>query len=154
VINFTSSWNPQRRAFLVAAFDQDHDDPQSSMRPLRLHASALNNDEYDLYTSSLKELAEIEQGEGGGGQDDEYFERITLGVREVRAWLRGRYSSLPAATVDTVSPTLFVSLSQLTWALDLEILFTQPCSRGYLIWRPIFRCVEINYPCSKWPGTR
>ncbi|KAJ2917941.1 hypothetical protein MD484_g2475, partial [Candolleomyces efflorescens] len=73
------------------------------MRPLRLHASALNDDEYDLYTSSLKELAEIEEGnEGGGGQDDEYFERITLGVREVRAWLRGRYSSVPAATIDTI----------------------------------------------------
>jgi collagen type III alpha len=78
------------------------------MRPLRLHASALNNDEYDLYTSSLKELAEIEEGEGGGGQDDEYFERITLGVREVRAWIRGRYSSLPAATVDTVSSRYFL----------------------------------------------
>ena len=75
------------------------------MRPLRLHASALNDDEYDLYTSSLKELAEIEDGAGGGEQDDEYFERITLGVREVRAWLRGRYSSLPAATIDTVSPS-------------------------------------------------
>jgi collagen type III alpha len=56
----------------------------------------------------LKELAEIEEDEGGGGQDDEYFERITLGVREVRAWMRGRYSSLPTATIDTVNPRYFL----------------------------------------------
>jgi hypothetical protein len=50
------------------------------------------------YTYSLKEIAEIDvnQQQGTGGQgtdgDGEYYEMIRLGLREVRAWLRGRYA--------------------------------------------------------------
>jgi len=76
------------------------------MRRLSLHASALNDAEYALYTSSLKQIAEIESEGGTLGQgedgDDEYYEGIQLGVREVRAWMRGRYESIPSAVIDTV----------------------------------------------------
>jgi collagen type III alpha len=80
------------------------------MRRLTLHASALTDLEYTLYTHSLKELAEIDvnQPQGTGGQgadgDDEYYERIRLGVREVRAWSRGRYAgSIDVGSMDGVN---------------------------------------------------
>ncbi|KAF6750076.1 hypothetical protein DFP72DRAFT_517857 [Ephemerocybe angulata] len=76
-----------------------------AQRRLTLHASALNDEEYKEYTAALKELAEIDdahnRGQGMDG-DDEYYEGITLGVREVRAWLRGRYSSLEVSVIDNI----------------------------------------------------
>lgn len=57
------------------------------------------DDKYSLYNASLKEIARIEgepglyTGQGLDG-DDKYFEGITLSVREMRAWVRGRYSTL------------------------------------------------------------
>ncbi|KAH6901620.1 hypothetical protein BKA70DRAFT_684342 [Coprinopsis sp. MPI-PUGE-AT-0042] len=79
------------------------------MRPLTLHASALNNDEYEEYTRALRELGEVPEGET---DEEEWYEHITLGVREVRAWLRGRYSSLSVGVLDQIlkflSPTLAV----------------------------------------------
>ncbi|KAK0451507.1 hypothetical protein EV421DRAFT_1898466 [Armillaria borealis] len=56
-----------------------------STRPLSLHVSALSDGEYAAYTSILDGIAPA---------DDE-----DLNVREVRAWLRGRY---PDAPVDSV----------------------------------------------------
>lgn len=56
-----------------------------STRPLSLHVSALSDGEYAAYTSVLDGIAPA---------DDE-----DLNVREVRAWLRGRY---PDAPVDSV----------------------------------------------------
>ncbi|TFK20669.1 hypothetical protein FA15DRAFT_673261 [Coprinopsis marcescibilis] len=81
------------------------------MRRLTLHASALNNDEYDGYTRSLKELAEVD-GEAGGDDSDEYFERLGIGVREVRAWLRGRYPALGPQTIDSILKFFSASLRQ------------------------------------------
>lgn len=83
------------------------------MRKLALHASALNDAEYDLYTQSLKEivLGDCDEGDDsaragqkgeGGASGDAYYERMTVGVREARAWLRGRYSSLSAGVIDGV----------------------------------------------------
>jgi hypothetical protein len=68
------------------------------MRPLTLHASALSNDEYELYTASFQELVD----EGATHRSDAYYEETTIGVREARAWLRGRYSELNAADLDLV----------------------------------------------------
>ena len=77
------------------------------MRPLTLHASALNNEEYDEYTKALRELGEVSSEQT---QDEEWYERVELGIREVRAWLRGRYSSLSVGGLDQIlrffSPTL------------------------------------------------
>ena len=70
------------------------------MRPLALHASALSDAEYDLYTTSLRDIA---LADDDGNREDAYFEKITVGVREARAWLRGRYSHIPAPVIDGVS---------------------------------------------------
>lgn len=69
------------------------------MRPLDLHISALNDDEYALYTGALHDLAlQID----GDTHDDTYYQTLSVGVRETRAWLRGKFSSVPAPDVDSV----------------------------------------------------
>ncbi|KAF9476853.1 hypothetical protein BDN70DRAFT_881906 [Pholiota conissans] len=70
------------------------------MRRLALHASALSDSEYDLYTASLRDLS-LEEGKAGK-DEDAYFENITVGVREARAWLRGRYSNMSAPVIDGI----------------------------------------------------
>ena len=75
----------------------------STMRRLALHASALSDVEYDVFTESLRDIADVDQSPSSGATDDAYFERITLGIREARAWLRGRYSHVPVSSIDTAS---------------------------------------------------
>jgi hypothetical protein len=82
-----------------------------SQRRLALHASALSDVEYAVYTASLKDLvlgdSDAHQDQG---EDDEYFARMQMGVREARAWLRGRYADVPVQTIDAIlrffSPSL------------------------------------------------
>ncbi|KAI5987936.1 hypothetical protein EDC04DRAFT_2820473 [Pisolithus marmoratus] len=82
----------------------------ASMRPLTLHASALSDCEYDLYTSSLSDLCVTSDAIA---RDDPHFETTTVGVREARAWIRGRYHGLPASDIDDIlrlfSPSLMPS---------------------------------------------
>ena len=76
-----------------------------TMRRLALHASALSDAEYDLYTTILRDIAladDDNQIGSKGAPDDTHFENMNIGVREARAWLRGRYSHLPASTIDKV----------------------------------------------------
>ncbi|THU87288.1 hypothetical protein K435DRAFT_347105 [Dendrothele bispora CBS 962.96] len=87
-------------------------------RPINLHASALNDAEYELYTTSLAgiTLADEELSDNQNGSDteiqsdDAYYDRLMVSVREARAWLRGRYSHVAAVTIDNIlrffSPTL------------------------------------------------
>ena len=63
------------------------------MRPLDLHISALNDYEYGFYTTSLQDLAD---------QTDIKHEDLVVGVREVRAWLRGRFGNVPLHQIDNV----------------------------------------------------
>jgi hypothetical protein len=70
------------------------------MRPLTLHVSALNDAEYQFYTSSLNDLLDPEPKTV---KDDAYYDRAVVGVREARAWLRGRYRDLNVNDIDTVS---------------------------------------------------
>lgn len=88
------------------------------MRPLALHASALSDAEYDVYTASLRDLTLGDddaddssaggagegsgQGTGGQGGEDAYFEKMAVGVREARAWLRGRYVHVATPVIDGV----------------------------------------------------
>ncbi|CCM01084.1 uncharacterized protein FIBRA_03132 [Fibroporia radiculosa] len=82
-----SSASPQMVAVLEAVLTH-------TMRPLVLHSSALNDAEYAVYTSSLRDLAE--DGEPHTEQD------FKVGVREARAWLRGRYSTLVPGVIDSI----------------------------------------------------
>lgn len=72
------------------------------MRQLHLHVSALNDLEHDLYTASILEIVDGDDSE----HDDQYFEQLVVGVREARAWLKGRYTHVLPSTVDTVSAVL------------------------------------------------
>ncbi|KAJ6562064.1 hypothetical protein B0H19DRAFT_92442 [Mycena capillaripes] len=66
-------------------------------RRLSLHPSALSDDEYSLFTASLADLAEVDPNDTGID-----WERISVSVREARAWLCGRYASLGSGTIDEV----------------------------------------------------
>ncbi|KAG1808155.1 hypothetical protein EV424DRAFT_1646874 [Suillus variegatus] len=76
------------------------------MRPLILHVSALNDLEYNLFTSSLNDLAVSPDTV----HDDAHFEAMSVGVREVRAWLRGRYPNLPTADIDKILKLFYPNL--------------------------------------------
>ena len=68
------------------------------MRSLSLHVSALNDDEYTLFTSSFADLVASDVPL----TTDDDFEKHTVSVREARAWLRGRYPDLPMTDLDQV----------------------------------------------------
>lgn len=75
-------------------------------RRLSLHASALSDDEYQFYTTSLQSIVSVEGNDGGASEsqdmDDAYYENMKTSVREARAWLRGRYSHLSSLIIDKV----------------------------------------------------
>ena len=89
--------------------DDDAQRRAATMRPLTLHVSALSDSEYTLYTASLNDLATDSTHAGNAKfpgthvRNDAYYERASVNVREVRAWLRGRYSNLRASDIDAVS---------------------------------------------------
>ncbi|KAH7925060.1 hypothetical protein BV22DRAFT_1119794 [Leucogyrophana mollusca] len=73
------------------------------MRPLTLHVSALNDAEYKMYTESLNDLTVTGDDDlRNPVHDDAYYDRMIVGVREARAWLRGRYSDLPVSDIDSI----------------------------------------------------
>ncbi|KAJ8522784.1 hypothetical protein ONZ45_g661 [Pleurotus djamor] len=69
------------------------------MRPISLHVSALNDSEYQFYTISLIDLAadDAEKLEHGDSYD-----QLVVGVREVRAWLKGRFSHIQPSKIDEI----------------------------------------------------
>lgn len=81
-----------------------------------MHASALSDMEYELYTSSLRDLTladEDPEQRGNSGQgDDAYYENMKIGVREARAWLRGRYSHVSVGVIDKVRSSFRVFFLQ------------------------------------------
>lgn len=84
------------------------------MRPLVLHASALSDNEYNAYTAALCDLAELDDNSKlKADTDSTYYEGVTVGVREARAWLRGRYSHIPAPDIDSVrTPKIMIWASR------------------------------------------
>ena len=71
-------------------------------RPLTLHASALTNEEYTLYTTSLCDLAGEDEGARRSYHEDSYYAALKISAREARAWIRGRYTDLAPSSVDAV----------------------------------------------------
>ncbi|KAH9955826.1 hypothetical protein BC827DRAFT_1234953 [Russula dissimulans] len=78
------------------------------MRTLFIHVSALNDDEYTLFTSSFADLVASDIPL----TTDDDFEKHTVTIREARAWLRGRYSDLPVADLDQTLLLFSPSLGQ------------------------------------------
>ena len=73
------------------------------MRPLILHSSALSDDEYGLFTQSLQELALLNDDLVPFIEDNQYYyDRPIIDVRETRAWLRGRYPDVFLSDIDLV----------------------------------------------------
>jgi hypothetical protein len=68
------------------------------MRSLFLHVSALNDDEYTLFTSSFADLVATDPPL----KPDNDFEKITVSIHEARAWLRGRYPDLPMSDLNQI----------------------------------------------------
>ncbi|KAF9788622.1 hypothetical protein BJ322DRAFT_1050124 [Thelephora terrestris] len=75
------------------------------MRQLSLHVSALNDLEYNAYTEALHDLIADDQP-----LSDDY-ENVSVGAREVRAWLRGRYASMPLSDVDAILKLFYPTLN-------------------------------------------
>ncbi len=73
----------------------------STMRKLALHASALSDTEYGLFMKSLREIIDDETPPNTE-DSDAHFEQMSIGVREARAWFRGRYSRVSASVIDGV----------------------------------------------------
>ncbi|KAI0694498.1 hypothetical protein BC835DRAFT_1349209 [Cytidiella melzeri] len=69
-------------------------------RQLTLHASALTNEEYTLYTTSLCDLAGEDEHARRHYHDDSYYAALKISAREARAWIRGRYTDLPPSSLD------------------------------------------------------
>jgi hypothetical protein len=80
----------------------DHRCPPSPMRSLSLHVSALNDDEYSLFTSSFADLVASDSPL----TTDDDFDKHTVSVRVARAWLRGRYPDLSVSDLDQVTTSL------------------------------------------------
>ena len=123
------------------------------MRHLSLHASALNDAEYDLLSTSLTDLDDSEQSTTGT-HDDAYYERMKIGVREARGWLRGRYSHVSPANIDAVCLSLRASLMTdsfpfLTCDLTLDSSVFLPWFEpvGYTLWRTVFCGVAAGRAC-------
>ncbi|KAF8183343.1 hypothetical protein K438DRAFT_1975204 [Mycena galopus ATCC 62051] len=77
-----------------------------SSRRLSLHPSALSDAEYTLFTTSLADLAEVDPSDPTLD-----WERLSVSVREARAWLCGRYASVGSGRIDEIlrlfpAPTL------------------------------------------------
>jgi hypothetical protein len=66
-------------------------------RPLALHVSALNDEEYTLFTDSFRDLLADDTPSAGIQYDAQ-----SVSLREARAWLRGRYADIPLAALDEV----------------------------------------------------
>lgn len=73
------------------------------MRSLTLHVSALNDSEYDYFTTSFSDLLDDPHA---FPNDDSRYDIASVSTREARAWLRGRYSSVPINDLDAVLRTI------------------------------------------------
>lgn len=68
-----------------------------------LHVSALNDAEYDYFTTSFSDLL---VDADAYPTDDSRYDQATISTRETRAWLRGRYSSVALSDLDAVLHTI------------------------------------------------
>lgn len=78
----------------------------AAVRPARrlfLHLSALSDAEYSFYVDALRDLLDDEAGSQEGPKlSDDALERKNVGLREVRAWMKGRFRDVGAVEIDKV----------------------------------------------------
>ena len=117
------------------------------MRQLSLHVSALNDLEFAAYTEALDDLIADDQP-----LSDDY-ENVSVGAREVRAWLRGRYASVPPSDVDAVRILFgFQRFPSLHARSDPQAILPHLERPRYFQRRPVFRSNAPRYPRKRWEG--
>lgn len=115
------------------------------MRQLSLHVSALNDLEYTAYTEALHDLIADDQP-----LSDDY-ENVSVSAREVRAWLRGRYASMPLSDVDAVRSFFMLrSSSSRQTPSDSQTILPHPERSGCFQCRPVLRSHASRYPRKRW----
>jgi hypothetical protein len=123
------------------------------MRPLTLHASALSDAEYDAYTANFRDLVDDDDSLATETRSDAYYEQATLGVREVRAWLRGRYPQLAVGDLDAVRGRHFcedrLSLTNSHFVVDFEVVLSCAGQVGYARRRSVLRRFETAAACHR-----
>ncbi|KAI0777827.1 hypothetical protein BD413DRAFT_519934 [Trametes elegans] len=67
-------------------------------RPLTLHVSALNDAEFTTYTSSIHDIVDYDPNQASVPD----YDKLSVGAREARAWLRGRYPAIPLHVLDKI----------------------------------------------------
>ena len=72
-------------------------------RRLFLHLSALSDTEYTVYIDALRDLLEDDDPDRPVPRlPDDELERRTVGLREVRAWMKGRFRDIGTGEIDKV----------------------------------------------------
>ena len=100
-------------ALLLLAVDLEMSRPP---RRLFLHLSALSDEEYNTYLAALRDVIDDEDKLADGGMDnwsEEELENRVLGVREVRAWMKGRYrdvNDIDKVRLNTLSRLIYLLL--------------------------------------------
>jgi hypothetical protein len=120
---------------------------QFPMRQLSLHVSALNDLEYTAYTEALHDLIAGDQP-----LPDDY-DNVSVSAREVRAWLRGRYASMPLSDVDAVCFLFVLRIFSLFHTpSDPRTVLPHLERPGYLQCRAIFCSHAPRYSRKRWEG--
>ncbi|EIW83534.1 hypothetical protein CONPUDRAFT_164453 [Coniophora puteana RWD-64-598 SS2] len=83
------------------------------MRPLSLHISALSNEEYDFYTTSFINLADVPDSDNP--LKTTRYEDVHVGVREARGWMKGKYSDLRGSDIDAILKLFCPSMLSSNW---------------------------------------
>lgn len=137
-------------------------------RVLFLHTTALSDAEYTAYFDALHDIMD-EPDQAGGPVNtksiDENLEAHVIGIREARAWMRGRFRDMGnLSNVDKVCLIQFHSsygnLSSMvsyydlhsrchpTGSWDAHAFRSKPLYLG----GAVLRCAQASHACTKWVG--
>ncbi|KLO16296.1 hypothetical protein SCHPADRAFT_887917 [Schizopora paradoxa] len=82
---------------------------ETQRRRLFIHLSALSDDEYEMFVLSLKSVFDIDDTDKSRSSrtmmreaDELLLEQRTIGVKEVRAWMKGRYLTVKSDVIDKI----------------------------------------------------
>ena len=90
--------------------------------------------------------------------DDIHYEQLVVGIREARAWLRGRYSHVPAANIDGVGiisrkplhAHCLCKSSLFKRIVDPQAFSSHLGPERYNHWCRILCCITSGHPRRLW----
>ena len=122
-------------------------------RRLFLHLSALSDEEYSSYISALKDVIDDERELACASEQE--LENRVLGVREVRAWMKGRYRDVQE--IDKVCAGFIIARSvrglgtlMCMGLADSSTVLSGSVAKGHDNWWAVPCCAEIGYARAKW----